>query len=59
MKTITNITVEHLFKKYKKTNAFIYRQKTQKLYFVFELNNAGFEETLKFCLNREVTHLPS
>jgi hypothetical protein len=26
---------------------------------VFEHNNCRFEEIVKFCLNRQVTHLPS
>jgi hypothetical protein len=31
---------------------------TQKLY-LFERNNAGLKKLVKFCLERQVTHLPS
>jgi hypothetical protein len=51
------MTVELLFKNYKKPIHLLI-DKNSKVVLVFVRNNAGLKKLSKFCLNRQLTHLP-
>jgi hypothetical protein len=54
-----NITVETLFKTDKKAIHLFLERRLRSCSFFFDRNNAGLKILVKFCLNRQVTHLPS